>query len=115
MSQQLLICVINDPARLEDILEAFIDVGVTGATVINSHGMGHLLTREGTLFAGFRTVLGGADTGNRTIFSIIESEETLQAAVRAIEDVCGGFEAPASGILFTVPVSFVRGLSPEIT
>jgi hypothetical protein len=115
MAQQLLICVVNDPAKVPEILEAFLDIGVTGATVLDSHGMGTVLTREAPIFAGFQKLLGSPTASNKTIFSVIDGEETLQAAIRAIEVICGRFEDRATGLLFTVPVTFSRGLSPEIT
>ena len=40
MAAELLICVVNDPAKVEEILEAFIDIGVTGATIVDTYGMG---------------------------------------------------------------------------
>ena len=114
MAAQLLLCVVNEPSKVEEILEAFIDIGVTGATVIDSYGMGGLLAREVPIFAGFRQLLSGSGSSNRTIFSVVNDEETLSAAVEAIEAICGNLDSPSTGILITLPVSKVVGLSPEI-
>jgi nitrogen regulatory protein PII len=114
-SPQLLICIINEPSKVEEILEAFLDVGVTGATIIDSYGMGGILSQDIPIFAGFRSMLSGAGSSNKTIISVINSEETLQATVQAVEQICGNLDDPSTGIMFTLPVSFVRGLRPEIT
>ena len=36
---ELLIAVINDVDRIDEVLEGFLEIGITGATVIDSHGM----------------------------------------------------------------------------
>ncbi len=114
MAAQLLICVVNEPSKVEEILEAFIDIGVTGATIIDSYGMGGVLTRDIPIFAGFRQVLSGSGSNNKTIFSVIDSDETLQATVKAIESICGDLDNPSTGIMMTLPLSFVKGLRPEL-
>jgi hypothetical protein len=38
----------------------------------------------------------------------------VEEASRLAEEVCGDFERPGTGFLFTVPVSRVRGLAREI-
>jgi nitrogen regulatory protein PII len=38
----LLVAVINAPEKLDQILAGFVELGVRGATVINSEGMGGL-------------------------------------------------------------------------
>lgn len=114
MPAQLLICVINEPSKVEEILEAFIDIGVTGATVIDTYGMGGILAREVPIFAGFRQMLSGSGSNNKTIFSVINDDETLQSAISAIEGISGNLENPSTGILMTLPLTFVKGLSPGL-
>ena len=48
---QLLIAVINDEERLDDILSGFLELGITGATIIDSEGMGHVLSHDIPIFA----------------------------------------------------------------
>ena len=114
MSPHLLICVINETSKVEEILEAFLDIGVTGATVIDSYGMGGILARDVPIFAGFRQMLSGSGTNNRTIFSVIRDDETLQATIKAVQAICGNLDNPSTGILITLPVTNVVGLSPGL-
>ena len=51
---ELLICVINDPAKVDEILEAFLEIGITGATIVDTYGMGKTLVQDVPIFAGFR-------------------------------------------------------------
>jgi len=110
----LLVCVVNEPRKVDDILQAFLEIGVTGATVIDSYGMGSLLVEDIPIFAGFRSLLSTSSNYNKTIFSVIKSKEMVEQAVAAIEAICGNLENPSSGIVFTIPVTFVKGLKPEL-
>lgn len=110
----LLVCVINEEEKLDDILSAFLEVGVTGATVIASEGMGHVLTQDVPIFAGLQTLVSRSRPQNTTIFSVIESDAKLEAAIKLVQDICGDLHRPATGILFTVPVTRAIGLAPEL-
>lgn len=108
---ELLVFVLNREELLDDVLSALIEAGVPGATVVDSEGGGKLLAYEAPLFMGFRDLMRGEKPYNRTIFSVIEDEETVLAAMRAIEEVCGDLDQPGTGILFTVPVKRCKGLA----
>ncbi len=41
---KLLILILNKVEKLEEVLEGFLEIGITGATVIESSGMGHTQT-----------------------------------------------------------------------
>ena len=51
---------------------------------------------------------------NTTILSVIESEDVLERAIAMVQKVCGDLAEPSTGIVFTVPLSRVVGLSPEL-
>ncbi|MEJ2503785.1 MAG: hypothetical protein P8177_10820, partial [Gemmatimonadota bacterium] len=101
---QLLIAVINQEDRLDDILSGFLELGITGATVIDSEGMGHVLSTDIPIFAGLQTLISRARPRNRTLFSVIEREETVDEDIAMIQEVCGDLDNPATGIVFTIPV-----------
>lgn len=111
---QLLIAVINEEEKVEEVLAGLLELGVTGATVINSEGMGRLLTSEVPIFAGLEALSSRTRPRNQTIFSLIEDDAKTDEAVALIEQVCGGMDAAGRGIVFTVPVTRARGISPEI-
>ena len=110
---ELLVCVINEEDRLNDILSGFVELGVTGATVLNSHGMARHLP-EAPVFAGLKDLMSGARPQNTTVFSVIESKEKLDAAIAMIQNVCGDLSAPGTGILFTLSLNQVIGMSSRL-
>ena len=57
MSMQLLIFILNKEELLEEVLEAFIELGISGATIIDSIGMGRILAHDIPIFAGFRNLI----------------------------------------------------------
>lgn len=111
---ELLVCVVNQEEKLEDILSGFLELGITGATIINSAGMGRVLTQDVPVFAGLQALVSRARPRNVTLFSVIDSTDKLEAAIKLVQDVCGDLETPATGILFTIPISRVMGLAPEL-
>jgi nitrogen regulatory protein PII len=110
---QLLIAVINHEERLDDILAGFVELGITGATVINSEGMGRVLSHDVPIFAGLRSLTARSRPTNQTLFSVIDDDK-VDAAITLIQEVCGNLEAPGAGIVFALPVSRVVGLAPEL-
>ena len=110
---ELLLCVVKDYHQRDMILEGFLELGITGATVIEAHGMAQVLSKDVPIFAGLSTLFPRASSDSHLILSVLDSKK-LDQVIRLIEDVCGDFNEPGSGILFTVPISGVRGLAPEI-
>jgi len=111
---RLLVCVINQEEKLEEILAGFLDLGVTGATVFKTEGMGRVLSQEVPVLAGLQALLSRSRPQNVTLMSVIESAETLEKAVALVKQICGDLNQPSTGILFTMPVDRVEGLAPEL-
>lgn len=110
---QMLVAVVNDPEKLDEILSGFLELGITGATIIGSEGMGRLLSHDIPIFAGLQTLISRSRPQNRTIFSVVDDEK-VESAMALLQDVCGNLDAPATGIAFTIPVGRVVGLAPEL-
>lgn len=111
---QLLVVVVNQEEKLEEILAGFLELGVTGATVIRTEGMGRLLSQEIPIFAGLQTLMSRSRPRNHTVFSVVDDRETADQVVALLEDICGDLERPATGIVFSVPVTRAVGLAPEL-
>jgi nitrogen regulatory protein P-II 1 len=110
----LLIAVINREEKLDEVLSGFIELGITGATILQSEGMGRLLAHEVPIFAGVAALASRSRPKNQTIFSVIETDEKLDGALALLQEVCGDLNDPATGIDIAVPVSRVVGLAPEL-
>ncbi len=70
-AMKLLLVVLNSAEKLEEVLEGLIETGVTGATVVDSVGMGHIM-EDVPLFAGMRSLFRAARPRNNMIFSDLD-------------------------------------------
>ena len=110
---QLLVAVINDPQKLDEILAGMLALGIRGATVISSEGMGMRLAGDIPLFARLKTPIARVRPENRTIFSVVH-EDLVDAVVQLLQRVCGDLADPMTGIVFTIPLDRVVGLAAPL-
>lgn len=110
---KLLFAVINDPNQVDDILAGFIELGVRGATILKSEGMGSVLSHEIPIFAGLETLLSKSRPQNRTIVSIL-TDEQVEPVLHHLQKVCGDLERPGKGIATILELDQVVGLAPPL-
>lgn len=112
-----LFLVLNDTDYLDEILARFVDVGVQGATILDSQGMASALVssrgRDYPLFGSLKALLEGARPYNKTIFTVLESEELVERTVEAVRDVLGDADHPSVGFMFSVPIGQVYELRKD--
>ncbi len=110
---KLLVFVLNKEEFLEEVLEAYVEAGVAGATIVDSEGMGRFLAYEVPIFAGFKEFMKGNKPYNKTILSVIRNEAVIEKLKKLVDEVVGGLDNPGTGIMFTVPVDWSTGLVSE--
>ncbi len=109
----LSILILNKEEFLETLLEGYIEIGISGATIIDSIGMGHILSSEVPIFAGLRFMFAGSRPYNKTIISVI-TEDKISPLKEVINKILGPLEESGKGILFFIHLDDVVGLKPEI-
>jgi nitrogen regulatory protein PII len=110
---KLLILVVNEQEKLDEILAGFVEIGITGATIVDSVGMGQVLSTTLPIFAAFPVLRAGSRPANKTIFSVADDDK-VERALDLIEEIWGEAVRPGSGIAYSLPVERVVGLKPEI-
>ncbi|MCK4764282.1 MAG: hypothetical protein KAW12_18935 [Candidatus Aminicenantes bacterium] len=110
---KLAVLILNKEEQLENFLEGLIEIGITGATIIDSIGMGHILSSEVPIFAGLRFMFAGARPYNKTILSIVKDNK-VKPLKELASKILGPLEESGGGILFFIEISEVVGLKPEI-
>ncbi len=106
---KLAIFVLNKEEYLNDILEAFVELGVGGATIIDSVGMARILAHDIPIFAGFRNLLQESRPGNKTIFCAVEDDK-IPKMVKTLEHIIGDLNEPGNGLFISLPIDFVKGI-----
>lgn len=110
---ELLIAVINQAEKVDEVLSGFLELGITGATILSSEGMGRVLSHDIPIFAGLESLAVRSRPQNQTIMSVMEPEK-IEGAIALLQEICGDLSSPATGIVFTLPVGRVIGLAPEL-
>ncbi len=111
---ELAILILNKEEFLETLLEGLIEIGISGATIIDSIGMGHILSADVPIFAGLRFMFSGSRPYNKTIISVLK-EDKIEPLKLTVEKILGPLSENGNGILFFLPLRDVVGLKPEIT
>ncbi len=111
---QVVTLVLNKTECLEALLEALLESGIRGATVLESTGMMRVIDQSGDdlpMFAALRQMFDHTRKASKTIVMVLTDEE-VQTAREVIDRVTGGLSQPDTGILFGVPALFVEGMKP---
>lgn len=109
----VLFLVLNKTEYLDEILDLFLKVGVKGATILDSQGMGRTIGESDHIFAPIRNLLDGARPYNNTIFTVIENENVLKAVIKGVQNILGDISDPGVGIMFTMPLGNVYGMARD--
>lgn len=108
----VLFIVLNQPEFLPEVLYKMKQLGIRGATVMDS--MGATALTKGVykvpLIGGILKSIDGDTHVNKTIFSVIEREEQVDRVMSHVEEIIGGDMKQANkGIMFVLPVTHMRG------
>ena len=109
---RLLVIILNKTECLEELLEAFTENNISGATIIDSKGMlQELYEHDEFKFIGsLRSLFNPEHTENKTIL-MVTKEERVKEISKITNDITGGLDKPDTGILFTLPIDYLEGLS----
>lgn len=109
----VLFIVLNETEFLDDILDEFVKIGIKGATILDSQGMGRALTARGDepFFGALRNLLDNSRPYNKTIFTVVEDKDLLDKAIESVKNVVGDIHRPGVGMMFTLPVGNIYGMS----
>jgi nitrogen regulatory protein P-II 1 len=110
----LILFVLNDPDRLEDLLIAWEENGVEGATVLFSTGLGRIRELDAwrddmPLIPSLRDFYELPENMNRTIFTIVKEEAQVDAVVAATKKIVGELDERETGLLLVLPVARAYG------
>lgn len=100
---ELVVIICNQPDRLNLILELLAEEGVPGGTVIQSEGMGKLISADAPLLARYGHLFSGVRSHNHTILSLVETAEQASSLLRLLE--CREDGVLDGGLAFSVPLS----------
>jgi hypothetical protein len=112
---ELVVLVLDDASKVGEVLNAWLEAGVSGVTLLDSAGLGHEFAQHGArsdvpLIPSLESLLRVREERSRTLLSVLPDGFDVDALIAATEAVTGALELPNTGILFTLPVSRAKGL-----
>ena len=108
----MIMLVLDDPALLDQVLEAWEGVGIRGATIVESTGI-QRLRRKNVPMRYFFQAPGLIEEGHLTLFVIVENEQMAQDCLRATEQIVTDLDGPNTGVFAAWPLAIVRGVPPR--
>lgn len=110
--------VLNDPNRLDEVLDAWEAIGVTGVTILESTGIQRQRCKKRKripLRFGFECLPQDKLEDHYTLFTIVVSEEQAQKCIAAVEQVIGDLSGPHTGVLASWKLETVKGVPKTYT
>jgi nitrogen regulatory protein PII len=108
---KLFVAVIEEEEDLDEILEAFKEIGIQGVTILDSMGTGHLLTEDVSIFGRLTKFTESNKKSNKTLFTVVKDERTMEKVVTIIEEIVGDLDHRHSAFFFTLSLNQVKGLT----
>ena len=101
--------VLNNTELLEEVIEYFVEMGVFGATVVDSVGMGKILAYDIPIFAAFKELMVGSRATNKTIFTSVE-DSIIEDFMEGLDKIVK-FDEPGTGVAFVLDIYKAYGLA----
>ncbi len=105
----MIMFVLDNPDQLGEVIEAWQNIGIRGATIVESTGI-QRLKRQNIPMRYLFSAPGIVEEGHLTLFVIVESEQMVQACLQATENVVGDLNGPNTGVFAAWPLAVVRGV-----
>lgn len=109
--------VLDNPALLNDVLEAWTEVGVRGITILESTGVHRVRSKtsrqDAPFMLGFSRLLRTDQVGHYTLFAVVPKMGVVEQVVAATERIVGDLSQPNTGVLFATPLAAAWGLPKQ--
>ena len=108
----MIMFVLDNPNQLDEVLYAWREVGVCGATIMESTGL-HRRQRHvlgARYLPSLPQLVERVEEGHYTLIGVVPEAQTVQACLAATESVVGDLAEPNTGILVSWQVDFAKGV-----
>lgn len=109
---KVLFYILNDADKLSQLLDSLEASDIHGCTIFNSNGMGRELAKRDTLksiVGSFKLLLDPKLENTKTLMLVLEDKK-VQEVIQVIESVVGNLDEANTGLAFSIPVDYIKGL-----
>jgi hypothetical protein len=114
----VLFIILNDTDYLHEVLATFADLGVKGATILDSQGMASAIIEGDVssipLFGSLNSLLQGSKKYNKTIFTVIHTDELLEKATAEVQKLLEHTKRGNAGFMFTIEAKNIYKLGTKV-
>lgn len=109
--------VLDDPDRLDAVLDAWAAIGVSGVTIVETTGINRRRAQRKRIPARYalRQFVEGDVANHCTLFTIVSDETVVEKCLAAAEDIVGDLDGPHTGVLAAWPLTRVKGVPVRST
>lgn len=105
---KLLVLVLNDESLMDEILLGLNTLGIKGATIIDSIGMGSVLGTRLPIYKSIEKYISIEKPNNKTMFTVVNDDELLHESVDFLKMKLD-LQKPGTGFMFVLPVLEIYG------
>ncbi len=104
--------ILDDPDRLDAVLDAWASVGVSGITILESCGVyrRRFVRQQVSARYSFEGLGPTREFGNYTLFAIVPNEDVARRCLAVVEELVGDLDGPHTGVLAAWPLALIKGV-----
>lgn len=106
--------VLNKTECLEELARELMKSGISGGTILDSHGMARAFGKSDELpfLSALKDILELNDDSSKVLFMIVE-ESQVKTISEVTNRVTGGLHNANTGIIFCTPIVYIEGLRKD--
>lgn len=105
----MIMFVLDDIKYEDDILNSWSEIGITGATIIESSGLHRHLKQIVPMRYSFDSC-DSEEFGNLTFLVMVDSEKMVNTCLESVEKIVGDLNQPNTGVFAAWPLSTIKGI-----
>jgi hypothetical protein len=109
---QLLILILKKVELMDKLIKSLAESGVKGGTILQGSGMAESLMNMEDLpmFGMLRRILSDEEKESCKVMMFVLHDEQVMITRGTIKKVIGDLSIPNTGIMFSIPITYVEGL-----
>lgn len=107
---KLALIFLNKIEYLEDLLSAFLEIGISGATIVDSVGMGHIISKHIPIFAGLRDTFAGSSPIQKIVLVVVK-DEMVNRISEVLADICIDIDESRAYFMISLPIEDLFGFN----
>jgi hypothetical protein len=113
---QMIMLVLDDPNRLDAVVEAWQSIGVSGVTMMETIGAYRRARRRvtGRYVFGLSGLSESAERSQYTLFAIVPDQGTADLCLEATERIVGDLTEPNTGVFASWQLTSAKGVPEQV-